>query len=63
MIEAGAHLQREALASERQVPINVHQEGSIVQGISVSVAGQEAAEHAHEQVTFKQVEQIPPNYL
>jgi len=62
MIEAGAHLQREALASERQVPINVHQEASIVQGVSVSDAAQEAASVAHEQVTFKQVEHIPPVY-
>ena len=62
MIEAGAHLQREALASERVAPVNVHQEASIVQGMAVSEAAQEAAAVASEQVTFKQVEHIPPVY-
>uniref|UniRef100_A0AC34FSP3 Uncharacterized protein n=1 Tax=Panagrolaimus sp. ES5 TaxID=591445 RepID=A0AC34FSP3_9BILA len=62
MIEAGAHLQREALASERQVPVNIHQEATIVQGVTLNEASQEAATHAHEQVTFKQVEHIPPVY-
>uniref|UniRef100_A0A914PW87 Uncharacterized protein n=1 Tax=Panagrolaimus davidi TaxID=227884 RepID=A0A914PW87_9BILA len=62
MIEAGAHLQREALASERQVPVNVHQQASIVQGIEINEVSQEAAAKAHEQITFKQVEHIPPVY-
>ena len=59
MIEAGARLQREAAATQRQAPFNVHQQGEVRQTTCVSAAGQEAAAHAHDVQTFREVEHIP----
>uniref|UniRef100_A0A914Q1A2 Uncharacterized protein n=1 Tax=Panagrolaimus davidi TaxID=227884 RepID=A0A914Q1A2_9BILA len=59
MIEAGARLQREATATQRQAPFNVHQQGEVRQTTVVSAAGQEMAAAAHDVQTFREVEHIP----
>ena len=57
LIEAGAKLQQEAASIKREVPFNVHQQGEVRQTTCVSAAGVEAAAHAREVATFREVEQ------
>ena len=59
LIEAGAKLQQEAAAIKREVPYNIHNQAEIRQTTCVSAAGIEAAAHAHEVSTFREVEQLP----